>query len=106
MSALSEARNTAELHLGALHYNFERVVNDGSTVYVPGTNSSGFSALPSGNRGDNEIFYYAGRYAGFWSSSENGPEGAYTMRLSYGNAEANLRYGNKYDGFSIRCVKD
>ena len=79
---------------------------DGSAIYVPGTNSSGFSALPSGNRGDNGIFYYAGRYAGFWSSSENGPEGAYTMRLSYDNAEANLRYGNKYDGFSVRCVKD
>ena len=34
MSALSEARNTAELHIGAIHYNFERVVNDGSTVYA------------------------------------------------------------------------
>lgn len=71
-----------------------------------GDDGYGFSALPSGNRDDNGIFYYAGRYAGFWSSSENGPEGAYTMRLSYGNAEANLRYGNKYDGFSVRCVKD
>lgn len=49
MSALSEARNTAELHVGALHYNFERVVNDGSTVFagaIAAQNSSG-KAVPA-----------------------------------------------------------
>lgn len=49
MSALSEARNTAELHVGTLHYNFERVVNDGSTVYagaIAAQNSSG-KAVPA-----------------------------------------------------------
>ena len=49
MSALSEARNTAELHVGAIHYNFERVVNDGSTVYagaIAAQNSSG-KAVPA-----------------------------------------------------------
>ena len=49
MSALSDARNTAELHVGAIHYNFERVVNDGSTVYagaIAAQNSSG-KAVPA-----------------------------------------------------------
>ena len=49
MSALSEARNTAELHVGTLHYNFERVVNDGSTVFagaIAAQNSSG-KAVPA-----------------------------------------------------------
>ena len=49
MAALSQARNTAELHVGALHYNFERTVNDGGTVYAGGIaaqNSSG-KAVPA-----------------------------------------------------------
>ncbi len=49
MAALSQARNTAELHVGALHYNFEREVADGSTVYagaIAAQNSSG-KAVPA-----------------------------------------------------------
>ncbi|MBO4647101.1 MAG: hypothetical protein J5806_02980 [Lentisphaeria bacterium] len=49
MAALTQARNTAELHVGALHYNFERTVNDGGTVYAGGIaaqNSSG-KAVPA-----------------------------------------------------------
>ncbi len=48
MSALTQARNTAELHVGALHYNFEREVASGSTVYagaIAAQNSSG-KAVP------------------------------------------------------------
>ena len=44
MSALTQARNTAELHVGAIHYNFEREVASDSTVYAGGIaaqNSSG-----------------------------------------------------------------
>lgn len=54
MSALTQARNTAELHVGALHYNFERVVNDGSTVYagaIAAQNSSG-KAVPASDTAD------------------------------------------------------
>jgi len=49
MSALTQARNTAELHVGALHYNFEREVASGSTVYagaITAQNSSG-KAVPA-----------------------------------------------------------
>ena len=49
MSALSQARNTAELHVGALHYNFEREVASDSIVYAGGIaaqNSSG-KAVPA-----------------------------------------------------------
>ena len=34
MSALTQARNTAELHVGAPHYNFEREVASENTVYA------------------------------------------------------------------------
>ena len=49
MSALTQARNTAELHVGALHYNFEREVASDNTVYAGGIvaqNSSG-KAVPA-----------------------------------------------------------
>ena len=49
MTALNQARNTAELHVGAIHYNFEREVADGSTVYagsIAAQNSSG-KAVPA-----------------------------------------------------------
>ena len=49
MAALSQARNTAELHVGALHYNFEREVASDNTVYAGGIaaqNSSG-KAVPA-----------------------------------------------------------
>jgi hypothetical protein len=49
MAALSQARNTAELHVGALHYNFEREVASDATVYAGGIvaqNSSG-KAVPA-----------------------------------------------------------
>ena len=37
-----------------------------------GTDAYGFSALPSGFRYNDGYFYYAGNYADFWSSSEDG----------------------------------
>ena len=49
MSALSDARNTAELHVGAIHYNFEREVASDNTVYagaIAAQNSSG-KAVPA-----------------------------------------------------------
>ena len=49
MAALTQARNTAELHVGAIHYNFEREVASGSTVYagsIAAQNSSG-KAVPA-----------------------------------------------------------
>ena len=49
MAALSQERNTAELHVGAIHYNFEREVASDSTVYagaIAAQNSSG-KAVPA-----------------------------------------------------------
>ena len=49
MAALSQERNTAELHVGAIHYNFEREVASDNTVYagaIAAQNSSG-KAVPA-----------------------------------------------------------
>ena len=78
-----------------------------------GTNSSGFSAIPSGKRdvpgGD---FTDAGNIGGWWSSTENGtsaiaPLGYAWTRLLNTTASALVRYDpNKKDGYSVRCIKD
>ena len=84
--------------------------NSSSNMDVPGNNPSannatGFSALPAG--------YYNGRYyyfcnnAYFWSATERNDEN--TFYLSLYCSYAGVMYednGDKYDGFSVRCVRD
>ena len=70
MSALTQARNTAELHVGAIHYNFEREVASGSTVYagsIAAQNSSG-KAVPASDTADLVVLGRAEATAG---SGEN-----------------------------------
>ena len=74
--------------------------NDGN-----GTNSSGFSGLPGGNRNPNGYFQIAGYGGSWWSSSPNGSSAWYRY-LGYDD-ESVLRY--YYDlrfGYSVRCVRD
>ena len=58
-----------------------------------GTDTFGFSALPAGGRDDYGDYYDEGSYA-------------YYMNLNYGGGSAYLYYRDKYDGFSVRCLKD
>ena len=71
-----------------------------------GTNSSGFSGLPGGNRDyNNGNFFYAVIDGGWWSSSPNG-SGAWNRYL-YNYTENVYRYGpSRRFGFSVRCVRD
>lgn len=69
------------------------------------TNSSGFTALPSGlsNSGG---FLTLGDYASFWSASEYDASLAW-YRVLYGNYDGVLQ-GNSYCdlGFSVRCLQN
>jgi uncharacterized protein (TIGR02145 family) len=72
-----------------------------------GTNSSGFSALPGGDRfNDNGSFHLQGNYGYWWSSS---PSGAYAwyryLGSGYSSGYRDYTYGTRY-GFSVRCVRD
>ena len=78
-----------------------------------GWNSSGngldafsFSALPAGGRYNNGYSDNVGYAAYFWSSTEFNSDDAYVMSLYYGGDGANLGNGDKYNGFSVRCLKD
>ena len=71
-----------------------------------GTNSSGFSGLPGGNRlGSDGSFYDAGYYGPCWSSSPLLSNAWYRNLNNYNEVvfrnDLNLRYG-----FSVRCVRD
>ena len=78
-----------------------------SSPNTGGTNSSGFTALPSGYRAENIGWGQPGNYTYFWSSWSPLPTvGAGTYYLSF--YYENLTQGNYASdiGFSVRCVKD
>ncbi len=70
------------------------------------TNESGFTALPGGSRRGSEAFYNLGRYADFWSATENSSSYAWYRYLCYHRSDVYRYYYYKSRGFSVRCVKD
>ena len=71
-----------------------------------GSDAYSFSALPAGYRDGNGGFSPEGYYAYFWSSSEGNSYDAYSLYLYYNYDDAYLYYYYKYNGFSVRCLKD
>ena len=75
-------------------------------VGANGTDDFGFSALPGGNRfNDDGVFYVAGSSGLWWSSSPSG--GSAWSRHLYGSNPGIIR-SNDYPryGFSVRCLRD
>ena len=71
-----------------------------------GTNTSGFSALLVGCRGDNGTFLDLGNFIFFWSSTEFDAANVNCMFLNNSGSSINYIPNNKQWGFSVRCVKD
>ena len=72
----------------------------------PGTNTSGFSALPGGQRTSNGGFGLKGSFTLFWSTTELNPPNAWYRTLQNTNPEVTRANGDKLAGASIRCLKD
>jgi uncharacterized protein (TIGR02145 family) len=70
------------------------------------TNSSGFTALPGGCRGDFGLFIYLGTNGDWWSSTQDGLGFNYIRYISYLNANSNSGLYVPYYGFSVRLIKD
>ena len=71
-----------------------------------GTNESGFGALPSGARENENGFALNGLVAVWWSSDNDG-EIAYAPIIGTNGNNISNEYGfNKSLGFSVRCIKD
>jgi len=70
-------------------------------------NSSGFTALPGGNRGIDGPFYNIGRLGHWWSSTEDEMGGfSWTHYLFHDVDGYNRLHLNNTFGFSVRCLKN
>ncbi len=69
-------------------------------------NTSGFIALPAGNRHTLGFFDNLSNHAYFWSSSENNPGDSWYRGLNYINTEVYRNYGHQAYGLSVRCLKN
>ena len=84
---------------GTAHWN---APNEGAT------NSSGFTALPGGDRGYMGYFGDLGQTGYFWSSTQSNVDRAYfrtvdSYSTSFGTSSRNW---GKDTGMSVRCIKD
>lgn len=70
------------------------------------TNSSGFTALPSGYSGDYGYFGDLAGFAYFWSSSQKDGTVAWNQYLNSNSEYVYELYHSKPHGFSVRCLKD
>jgi uncharacterized protein (TIGR02145 family) len=69
------------------------------------TNSSGFSAVPGGNRYLDEVYNYIGD-GYWWSATEYDASYVWIRFLYYLNDDANRDYYYKPYGISVRCLRD
>jgi uncharacterized protein (TIGR02145 family) len=70
-------------------------------------NSSGFTALPGGNRKMLGEFEFFGNNAGWWSSTEQLTNYAYRRLVFYNSTDVNSTTSNyKSYAYSVRCVKN
>ena len=79
---------------------------DENGAAIVGTDTVGFSALPSGSRNIGAHSFGAGVEAYFWSSSENDASDACDMYLYYGEAFAIRTCNQKNNAFAVRCVRN
>lgn len=78
-------------------------INEGAT------NSSGFTAIPSGYRyGPDGNFLYIGKIPVWWTSTQDGNGNVWTRSLSryLTTINRNVSDGGKESGFCVRCIKD
>jgi uncharacterized protein (TIGR02145 family) len=81
-------------------------VGQTTTAYAP-TNETGFSALLVGYRqNSNGAFYSLHYHTNYWSSTQFNSAKAYEMGLTSNNISVYFNIYSKYDGYSIRCIKD
>jgi uncharacterized protein (TIGR02145 family) len=69
-------------------------------------NSSGFTALPAGNRATDATFGRLHQSCYFWMATDNGSTEGWRRSLDYsGSTVGRYHYDKKY-GYSVRCIKD
>jgi uncharacterized protein (TIGR02145 family) len=79
---------------------------NGSSINTNDGNTSGFSAVPAGNRGSGGFFGDRGFGASFRDASEYNASNASYHYLPINKADLESYGGNKTQGLSVRCVKN
>ena len=69
------------------------------------TNSSGFTALPGGQRYWYGDFYEIGKEGNWWSSSDSNTHYAWSWVLQYNSSGFGSRESDG-EGVSVRCLRD
>lgn len=70
------------------------------------TNSSGFTALPGGDRNPAGAFYDLNNNGNWWSATEANTGNAWSRGLYFGNSNVYRASYLKSYGFSVRCVRN
>lgn len=88
------------------HWNTSTGIGDvGNDLSV--NNSSGFSALPGGNRYyEWGSFNYIGNFGYWWSSTDLSTTNSWYRSLNFNHSNVVYSNGRKDYGLSVRCVRD
>lgn len=102
--AQGKMKEQGTVELGTGHWHSPNYLAD---------NSSGFTVLPGGSRGDAGAFDFIGYSALFWTATENGPAKAYAWQrfFSYQNESTGSQHPLRMShpvshGNAVRCVKN
>jgi uncharacterized protein (TIGR02145 family) len=74
--------------------------------HVPGTNETGFSALPGGDRWTDGTFGNVGGWGHWWSATENGASLARNRSMHWNYSNVNSWINSKMAQLSARCLQD
>lgn len=96
---------------GVVYGGGEKIKQAGTSNWLSpnsgATNSSGFTALPAGNRvGSNGSFGGVNSFSNFWTSSKYSSSNATINNLSYDSSNFPQYTESFHYGFSVRCLKD
>jgi uncharacterized protein (TIGR02145 family) len=78
----------------------------GWSSHGSGTDDTGFSAMPGGERCSSGRFFVGGRSGFWWSSSGYGESSAWYRNMIYGLDDIYRNIHPKWMGFSVRCIRD
>lgn len=86
----------------------EKGVTNWISPNLGATNSTGFTALPSGGRVDNGVYSEVGESTSWWASDvfSKPSEYAFSIYILSNTEEIGRTFVNRYYGFSVRCIKE
>lgn len=102
--------NTLITYLGGVNVAGGKLKETGSTHWktpnTGATNSSGFTALPKGDRVDSGEFLSMGEYGYWWSSTEYDTSNSWYLYIRSLSGDTGLSKYRNGSGFAVRCLKD